>query len=328
MPGTDDFDFEVASDSLGEELGFLENDPDPAPTDPAPADPTPTDPVVKQAAPSDPAPVDPAALPPDVPKTWRKEAAAHWAALPEQVRAEITKREQDIFSGLESYKSDAQLGKGFQSAIQPHAQLLRQQNIDPVALTSGLMRAHVTLSTADEAGRIAAFQQLAQSYGIPLSSLQPPEDQLYVDPSVKDLQSKFQSIESRLQAESARTAQAEQAKLVKDIETFAADPANGYFSEVSKDMVTLLERGVATTLQDAYQKAVWTNPVTRAKEVARQAAEANAKASAEAATKAAAAKAAMAAKVSPRQRGGGAATTSGTMDDTISETLAAIKNRA
>ena len=55
-----------------------------------------------------------------------------------------------------------------------------------------------------------------------------------------------------------------------EINIFAADPAHPYFDDVANDITALLRGGGAKDLADAYDKAVWANPVTRAKEQARR----------------------------------------------------------
>ena len=62
-------------------------------------------------------PADAAAELPEPPKTWRKEALEHWATIPDTVRAEILKREDDMFRGLEGYKSQANIGRAFQETL-------------------------------------------------------------------------------------------------------------------------------------------------------------------------------------------------------------------
>lgn len=345
MPG--DFDFEAAGAAISADLGFSsEGDDDGlgfldspddtgtgelADTPPAPA-PSPTSavPAVGSPAPAPagtPAPA-PAAQLTEPPKTWRKEAAAEWSALSPTIKAEIAKREQDIFQGLEAYKSDATFGRTFQQALQPYLPTLRQYNLDPIAQVSGLMQAHFNLATGTPEAKLATFQRLAKDYGIPLEGLtQAPEDQLYVDPAVKALRSELDSVKSNLTAAQQVAAREAEAKLVKDIEAFAADPKNPHFKDVAHDMIRLLETRAATTLQAAYEQAIWTNPAVRAKEISRQQAEAASAAAAAEAAKAEAARKAVGANVKPKPKSAGAATPLGSIDDTLAETLAAIRSR-
>lgn len=328
----DDFDIGAAVDDIGGGLGFeleaVDDDltldveakvvPDAAeaPALEAPAADAPaTDPAATPAAIAE----DPLAIPP---KTWRKEAAAHWAALPAEARAEIAKREDDIFRGIEAYKTDATFGKSIKDVLAPYEPAMRQHGVDPMAQISNLMRAHHTLALGTPEAKAKMFQELAVAYGI-----QPEGEAPYLDPAVKTLQTELAAVRSQLTtAERARQAEVAAAHS-KQVDAFASDTKNVYFNEVADQMATLLQKGVVGTLQEAYDKAVWLNPDTRAKEVARTSAEAAKAAATEAAAKLAATKRATAANVRTSAKSGSATTPLGSIDDTLAEALAAIKAR-
>lgn len=263
------------------------------------------------------------------PKTWRKEAAATWAALPSEAKNEILKREADIFSGIESYKADAGFGKSIKTVITPYEQILRDNNMDPAQTITSLMATHHTLATGTPQARLDLFTRMAKEYGIPLptgeaSSGEPP----YIDPAVAALQTELSSVKSTLEAQTQRAA-AEQRNLIsKQIDAFATDPSNIYWADVADSMAVMLESRQASTLQEAYDKAIWTNPAVRAKEIARQTAEATAKAQAAGEEKVKAAKQATAANVKASAKVGSATTPKGSLDDTLAAAMANIKARA
>lgn len=270
---------------------------------------------------------DTAAAGVEPPKTWRKEAAATWAALPPEAKAEILKREEDIFKGIEAYKADAGFGKSIKTIMDPYLPIMRQYNIDPAVQVQNLMNAHYTLAMGSAEQKVALFQQLARDYKIDLAGMQFGDEAPYIDPAVKNLQNELQAVKSQLSsAEQARLTETKQA-LEKQIDAFAQDPANAHFNEVANDMAVLLEKGICKTLPEAYERAIWMNPAVRAKELTRQQAEASKKAADEAAARAAAARKATGANVRTSAKSGSAAAPLGSMDDTLNETLAAIKAR-
>jgi S1-C subfamily serine protease len=67
----------------------------------------------------------------------------------------------------------------------------------------------------------------------------------------------------------------EKAAITKEVNAFATDPAHPFFDEVSDDIIAILKTGAS--LAEAYEKAVWANPVTRQKEIARRQKEKDAK---------------------------------------------------
>ena len=270
-------------------------------------------------------PADPLAEPP---KTWRKEAAELWSTLPPAARQEVLKREADIFKGIEGYKEAAAFGKTFRDVLTPFMPVMERYNINPAEQVAGLMKAHHTLALGTPAEKTALFQQLLNTYQVQLPSTTPAEDGAYVDPAVLDLQSQVQSLQSRLSAEDQhRQAQAVTEK-TREIEAFAADPANTHFDAVAHDMVRLIEGGVSKDLKEAYEKAVWANPVTRAAEIKRQQAEDTRKAQEAETARVAEARKATAANVRTTAKSGSATAPLGSIDDTLSESLAAIRGRS
>lgn len=339
---SNDFDMDGALSDIADGLGFEPAEDPPAGEDP-PADDLPAGdelPVAEGVTPPTPVgappvtppttpPTDPAAAPTAItpPRTWRPEAAATWEQIPPAAQAEIAKREDDMFKGLEAYKADASIGKGLKQAIGRHVPLLQQYNIDPMQQISGLMDAHITLATGSPEQRQALFQQLAKDYGVDLVSAavaQPP----YIDPQVERLQKELDSVKSTLTAEQSRQ-QAEVRKAFEaDVAKFSTAPENQYFSELSQDMAELLEKGVAKDLREAYDKALRLNPIVFAKEQARQQADAAKKATEEAARKAAVARKATSANVKSSAKAGSAATPLGSIDDTLNAAYREIMSRS
>lgn len=238
----------------------------------------------------------------------------------------MLKREEDIFRGLETYRADATFGKSLKSVLDPYMPILQQYNIDPAAQVANLMQAHHTLALGAPEQKVAFMRQLAQEYGIDLGELS-GAGAPFVDPAVDALQKELQAVKSTLSARERAEAQQRMQSIQTEIEQFASDPANEHFDTVANDIAALLKAGTAKDLKDAYEKAVWANPVTRAKLVAKQQAEAAAQAKAEAAKRAAAAKSASSVVVRAKPSSASGTAPIGSMDDTMQETLAAIQAR-
>ncbi len=337
MPG--EFDIDAAVGDIAEGLGFASegggddsanlDGGDPAGNaEPAAAPAAPAQAVSGDGTPapaSEPAPATPADPLAEPPKTWRKEAAAVWAALPAEAKAEIAKREEDIFRGIESYRTDATFGKSVQSTLAPYMPVLKQYNIDPVEQISGLMKAHHTLALGTPEEKVQLFQQLANDYGINLEQVTASAP--FVDPAVQHLQKELQGVKSLLSDRQKQEHDAQVREYTKTVEAFAADPKNIHFEAVANDMATLMQTRVCATLEQAYEKAVWANPATRAKEIERIQTEAQTKREAEAAERVKKAREASGANVRAKAKSGSAAAPLGTIDDTLKEALAEIKSR-
>lgn len=273
-------------------------------------------------------PETPAAKPDDAdvaPKTWTKEAQEHWATIPPRVKQEILKREADMFKGLEGYKQSAELGNSLRNEVSPYIPLLKSQQRDPMKLIGQMMNTHYTLSMGNAEAKVGVIRELAKNYGVELSGIF--EEPAYVDPQVAGLQKELGELKSRLNQQTELQTNVVRQELEAKVSAFISDPKNVYVNEVTNDMVTLLTSGVCKTLEEAYEKAVWQNPITRAKEQDRLTADRKAKEEAEAKKKADEARAAMEANVKSRARSGGGTAKVGSMDDTMAETLAKIRAR-
>lgn len=335
--GTPDFDLGSAMDAIAKEMSASEEPAAPAPAPGTPASQT----GAVQATATAPAPAPAAAegqtSPPATPaadappKTWKADVStAHWATLAPEVKAEIHRREEDFHRGIEQYKADAGFGKSVQAVLNPYMPILQQYNIDPVQQFQNLMGAHYTLSFGHPDQKVALIKSIIQDYRIDPKSLgfeAASGEPAYTDPQVAALQAELAAVNSKLQQVTSGVAQARQNEILKEVEAFAKDPANEFFEKVSPEIATIVKADKSITLKEAYDRAIWLNPEVRATLIERQKkadAERKAQEQREHAAKAATARAA---NVSPAPRPASATAPTGSIEDTMKETLAAIKAR-
>jgi hypothetical protein len=196
--------------------------------------------------------------------------------------------------------------------------------VDEAKATQYMLNAHYRLSSGTPQERATYFSSLAKSYGIDLAGLAPSQEQ-QVDPTVKALQDKVGNLEQTLTQRQQQEFAAAQNKVKADVDAFAADPKNVYFDECAEDIVALVQAG--NTLEQAYEKAVYANPVTRAKELARIQTEHEKSLREKAKAEAEAARKASSTNVRTRDTRKAPTEPKGTMDDTLRATLKDIKER-
>lgn len=296
--------------------------PSPAPA-PAPAQ---TDAEKAAAAAAQtPAPPPGQTDPNALPKTWKQspELQAKWAATDPLIKEEVARREEAMFKGLGAYKADAEVGRLAKSWVEPHLPLLRAHNVDPGKLIPDLLNYHKTLALGSPAARLQTLRSIAESYGITADEL--AAEAPYEPPEVKALRLENQRLNSlhtqTVEQQRAATTQ----MLERQLDTFVKDPANEHIQIVMADMLPFVKDGME--LKDAYERALWVNPVTRAKLQAAEAEKAAATRAKEEAARVAAVRKATAANVNTSSRSGTATGTVGSMEDTLNETLASIKAR-
>ena len=257
------------------------------------------------------------------PRTWRAEAAAEWDKLSPTVQAEILKREEDVFKGIESYKADANFGKMMATAVKPFASVMQQYGVNPAQQVNALLNAHYTLALGSPAEKMAILNRMITDYKIDVNAEAP-----YVDPEVKALREELRTLKSSVQGVNQQREAEVRNGLMQQIETFSKDPAHADFDLVANDIAALLQSGRADSLQAAYDQAIWLNPVTRAKQLERETNAKAAQAKKETEARIAAAKKATAANVTTRPKSASAAAPLGSMDDTLEAVLANIKSRS
>lgn len=262
------------------------------------------------------------------PSTWSKAAAEKWAGVDPAIKAEVLKREQDMFNGLEQYKSRAEIGDRYEGVIAEFKPILEAEQVDPVELFGNFAANHYLLSRGTPEQKLSIATNLMAHYGIDIEAVQQRlSAQPQVNPEVEALKAEVAALKQGVTTIATREQEAVRTQFQQQVEAFASDPAHPYFTEVSEDIAKLLKAGAATSLEEAYDKAVYANPVTRQKEIDRLTAEATSAAQAQAQTRIDKKAKLTAVNVNAIPKSANGTVPVGTMDDTLEATLAAINAR-
>lgn len=200
--------------------------------------------------------------PVEAPKSWTKEMAPEFAKLPKPVQEYINKREAQVTEGISQYKTAAQFAQAVHGVVQPYMAHIQSRGNTIDNHLKLLLNADYVLSTGTPAARAEFLQSIMQNAGVTKEML--GETPAAKDPAVVALEKRVQELGGKLTESETAQLEEKRAEVNKAVDSFAANPKNIYFQELSDDIVKLI--GAGYTLQDAYEKAVWANPVTRAKE--------------------------------------------------------------
>lgn len=213
-------------------------------------------------------PVEPAEPAIDFPAAWKKDYSEHWGSLPRDVQQYIIEREKQAQQGInEKGQALSELERQFQplqEVIQPYAQTFAMQGMTPVQGVQQLLAYQQALTENPQ----ETLLQLAQAYGVDLQ--QAFESQPYVDPQVQTLQQELQQVRQQLDQTAQSNQQRQHEAIVEQIGQFASavdesgNPKHPHFESVYEDIVTLMQMGRASSLEDAYAKAVQFNPDVQA----------------------------------------------------------------
>ncbi|QND39099.1 hypothetical protein HB771_17360 [Rhizobium leguminosarum bv. viciae] len=236
-----------------------------------------TVPAAQQAAAASPKPADapaaaaaqtpavapeqqPAATTHRVPPGWAPEAKAQFGALPPEVQAAISKREQEVDNGfrvLQDYKGPEEFTPIVRQAGTTHADVMRKA----IDWEQSLIRdpINTVIHVAGMAG--VNLQALVAGQQDQILQRRPQQAQQQPTPQPVNVEA---TVEQVLRKRDTET----------QVNAFISDPANVHAEAVLDDMVALISAGRASSLKDAYDAACWMRPDIR-QQLISQAAPAN-----------------------------------------------------
>lgn len=204
------------------------------------------------------------------PAGWRPEMKAKWDKIPQDVREEITRREQDTAIGVQKLQNYYAPAAYVYQAVQPYAEYLQYIKEDPQIYMDGMFRTEQTLRLGNPAQKIELLLSLADTYGVPirgaldqamggkLGELMIKAHEHHKTPPVipAPIAREYQQLKQFKE-------QVEDQAAENELSTFATEPGHDYLEYVREDMANLIEGGYAETYQDAYDLACWRNPQIR-----------------------------------------------------------------
>lgn len=223
-----------------------------------------------QKAEEEPAPQEEALLKQDkAPSGWSPKARERWSQIPEDLRSEILRREEDSAKGVRQLQEEVAPMRGFVNTLAPFIQEAFSNAQDPAQYIGSVMVAERALRTGDINSKFEALLSIADQYKIPLREIinksageevlkTPAQQQFQLPPEIQRELEESRRWREQQSRGSSSTA----------IQDFAAK--NEFFEDVREEMAVLLEAGAAKDLQGAYERAIWANPSTREVLLSRQ----------------------------------------------------------
>lgn len=195
------------------------------------------------------------------PTSWKKDYWEHFDKLDPALQKYITQRESEYTSGVSAYKSESEKAKPFYEGVAPYVQEFEKAGVPIEQAAVTLVRGHMALVSAPMPQRVEMFRTLMRDYGIDPNSLlqaqgQQQATQQPYDPRFDVLSQRLQQQEARWESYTIAQKKAQQAVIDQEIEQFRADGTHPHFDVVNSTMAEILQLGQASTLQQAYDKAV------------------------------------------------------------------------
>lgn len=207
------------------------------------------------------------------PPSWSAQAKAEWAKLSPAIQDAVLKRESEASTGFKTYSDKVKALEPIERALQPYGHFLAANGIEPAEYVKRLANADHYLRTNPR----EAIQWIARTYGIQLDSLRETrEEQPPADPHIAALEQQVNGIVSFIRETQQQAATRESQSLQSQVESFRTasntdgSPKHPYFEEVRQDMAALVQSGRATTIEDAYDMAIYANRQVRERVLADQ----------------------------------------------------------
>mgnify|MGYP005988291209 FL=1 len=199
----------------------------------------------------------------EAPKNWSDDVKKVFNTLPRESQEFMIKRDKEMTSDYTKKTQDlAEQRKNIEAldkVLQPARQNIQATGIGEAEYISRLLNADQALRTNPK----MALRQLAQGYGINLSSLEDESESWNdPDPQIAQLMQQNQQIMAELNQFKQQNMQSTVAQTEQTVEQFSTKTdANGnllhpHFDKVRVKMGNLIDAGEAKGLDDAYAKAV------------------------------------------------------------------------
>lgn len=199
------------------------------------------------------------------PSAWKADNKPHWDALPDAVRQEIHRREQDAAFGVSTYKAEYDQVKPLKEALAPYEPFLRQANMRPEQYVSALVQAEQSFRYGNEQQKLATLAQWIQDYNIPVQNMfvRGEDGQVYFNQQFqKQQQAQQPQGITPQQVEQLVQQKVQQVQLQAAVQQFATakdregNPIYPHFDTVKQTMDGILRAGLAQDLPSAYDAAL------------------------------------------------------------------------
>ena len=213
------------------------------------------------------------------PTSWRKEAKGEWGAIPLQVRQEVYRREMEVERVMKETAPIRQEMESIKTAFSPYMARIQSMGATPLQAIDSLLKADHTLATAPRQQKAQYLAKLIADYDVDINDLdsaisqmlqgkQAPQQPQGFDPNYINqlVQQQLTQALAPFQQERQAREQAVVQQAAHTVESMSLDPKYPHFDDVREDMADLIElnarRGVALSMEDAYDRAVRSNPDT------------------------------------------------------------------
>lgn len=214
-------------------------------------------------------------VPDKAPVSWSVTSREHWAKLPEDVKQQVLKREQQISDALEVGKENRKTGERFKEIVDKFQPIISAEGIsDPIQGFNGLMETIAGLRLGTQQQKAQFIARFINGYGVDLNVLdqvlasnisgkpiQQTEDQRLAQ-MLEQKMAPINQFMSNLERQKQLHERQMQENTNREVESFGQ--THEFYNDVRLDMADLIDlaanQGRSLTLEQAYNMACAANP--------------------------------------------------------------------
>lgn len=196
------------------------------------------------------------------PPGWSPASKAAFDSLPDPVKQDILKREQEVSSGFKQKSDELKRYQDIEQVIAPARQTFQRHGVtsDAEAIKRLFM-----WEGAIRANPVQAISELARQYGVNLSSgPQPQAFEQEIPAQLRPVIDQFGNITQKVSALEGELQRSREERVSQDLAAFAKD--HPHFEKARVRMGQLIQAGAVqpNDLEGAYQQAIWADADIRA----------------------------------------------------------------
>ena len=194
------------------------------------------------------------------PPGWSAESKAAFNSLPDHLKGDVIKREKEIADGFKSKDEKLNRYQEIEQVLSSARPIYQKNGVQSDAEAIKRLFAWESYIRSNPQ---QAIQEIARQYGVTLAPDSPTSQaQDDIPQWARAILDRSETESQRLARLEAENAQQQQAAIAQDLTSFSKDKP--YFERVRVQMGQLMQAGLATDLQGAYQKAIALNPEIQA----------------------------------------------------------------
>lgn len=207
----------------------------------------------------------------DVPAHWPEERKQAYSSIKDEAARKLVLEMSKDMEAAHTKRSQevAETRRQIDSALEPLQPVLQQHGLDSVSGVRELVKHYQDLQPWVQGLKQnpkETIQALAKQYRVDFDGLDADE---YIDPDVKALKDEIAQLKGYIGQQTQTQQQAQMQTYQQQIQDFAnaqdesGNPKHPHFEAVRPKMSRLLAGGLASSLEDAYEQALYLKPETR-----------------------------------------------------------------